>query len=256
VSPAAVSAETHYFDSGNFRLAVRLRGAGRPLIALHSLLSNGQFWIDSLPELGDARIVAPDARGRGLSSASQAPTDYSIGKLAGDVVCIADHLEIDRFALLGFSMGARTAARVASLHPDRVAGLGIFAPPTDSMESAGPRLFTSLSEKIKRDGFDSAAESLQATRPELARLMSNTPRQGLAAALRGLHDEEFVPNSRELGAIRCPTIVVGLENDPHPLATAERYARDIPGAQFRLSRWADRKSELPKLAADVLSLSD
>jgi pimeloyl-ACP methyl ester carboxylesterase len=206
--------------------------------------------------LGDARIVAPDARGHGLSSASRAPTDYSVGELASDVLCIADHLEIDRFALLGFSMGARTAARVASLHPDRVAALGIFAPPPDTMDSAGARLFISISEKIERDGFNSAVESLHVTRPELARMMLNTPRQGLGAALRGLHDKEFALSSRELVAIQCPTIVVGLENDPHPLATAERYARDIPGAQFRLSRWADRKSELPKLAADVLSLSD
>lgn len=46
--------------------------------------------------------------------------DYALDTMVADVAALCDSLQFDKFHLLGFSMGARVAARFAELHGRRV----------------------------------------------------------------------------------------------------------------------------------------
>ena len=100
------------------RLRVRQFGV-RPAVAticLPGLASNSRVY-DALGEYCEARrggIIAVDLRGRGWSEITP-PGTYGWEQHAGDVFDIADALEIERFTIVGHSMGAFVAMTAASL---------------------------------------------------------------------------------------------------------------------------------------------
>jgi N-formylmaleamate deformylase len=69
-----------------------------------------------------------DVRGRGLSEAGPG-LDYRLDTLAADAAAFADALNLDRYALVGHSMGARIAVRAARVHRLRADRLVIVDPP-------------------------------------------------------------------------------------------------------------------------------
>ncbi|MFJ1472472.1 alpha/beta fold hydrolase [Massilia orientalis] len=69
-----------------------------------------------------------DVRGRGLSEASDT-LDYSLAAQAADVAMFAQALGLNRYALVGHSMGARIAARVARDYPQGLTRAVLVDPP-------------------------------------------------------------------------------------------------------------------------------
>jgi pimeloyl-ACP methyl ester carboxylesterase len=115
-------------------LAVHRVGVGRPVVLLHGLFSSADMnWIrfghaETLAAAGFEAIM-PDLRAHGASAKPQEPTAYPRGVLARDVAAVAEALALAEFDLVGFSLGARTAASavVEGLAPRRLvlAGMGL-----------------------------------------------------------------------------------------------------------------------------------
>jgi len=96
--------------------------AGTPtLVALHGITASHRSWPVVARALDGIRVVAPDLRGRGRSSALPGP--WGLRRLADDVAAMMDALEIERAPILGHSMGAFVAVCLAHQHPDRVESL-------------------------------------------------------------------------------------------------------------------------------------
>jgi len=69
-----------------------------------------------------------DVRGRGLSQAG-AELDYSLDAQAADVVAFAEALGLQRYAVVGHSMGARIGIRAARAKPAGLTRLVLVDPP-------------------------------------------------------------------------------------------------------------------------------
>ncbi|WP_395061632.1 alpha/beta fold hydrolase [Paraburkholderia silvatlantica] len=69
-----------------------------------------------------------DVRGRGLSSSSS-ELDYSLDAQAADLVAFAQGLNLDRYSVVGHSMGARIGMRAAWTRPSGLARLVMIDPP-------------------------------------------------------------------------------------------------------------------------------
>lgn len=115
-------------------LAVHRLGRGRPVLLLHGLFSSAEMnWI----RFGHAKVLAeagfeaimPDLRAHGDSAAPHDPAAYPPGVLVRDVRAVIEALGFDEFDLVGFSLGARTAAAavIGGLAPRRLvlAGMGL-----------------------------------------------------------------------------------------------------------------------------------
>jgi pimeloyl-ACP methyl ester carboxylesterase len=109
------------------------RGA-LPVVLVHSLAGNTNQWAAQLQHLRpNRRAVALDVRGHGRS---EPPKDgkYTIAAMAGDVAAVVDTLKLERFVLLGHSMGGGVALTYAGAHPERVAGLLLVDPIGDGTQ--------------------------------------------------------------------------------------------------------------------------
>ena len=67
-----------------------------------------------------ARVVVPDLRGFGASDKPRDPAAYAGSAMARDVLALIAHLGLDAADVLGFSMGALTAAELLALGDARV----------------------------------------------------------------------------------------------------------------------------------------
>lgn len=96
-------------------------GPGRPLLALHGHMSEGLSYAELAARLApEWRVLAPDQRGHGESDRA---ADYSREGYLADLKALMDHLNLDRAALLGHSLGAINAYQFAARHPERVTAL-------------------------------------------------------------------------------------------------------------------------------------
>lgn len=90
----------------------------RPLVLLHGLFGSSANWLGIARQLEpDWRVVVPDLRNHGRSFHDR---DVSYPALAGDVRALLDALGLERAALVGHSMGGKTAMWLALTAPDRV----------------------------------------------------------------------------------------------------------------------------------------
>lgn len=120
------------FDGVN--LKIHETGEGRPLILLHGLFSNADTnWIkfghaQLLAEAG-FRVIMPDLRAHGESDAPHDPAAFPHDVLIKDVQALIAHLQLSDFDLGGFSLGARTTAKLLTqgTQPGKaiLAGMGL-----------------------------------------------------------------------------------------------------------------------------------
>src|SRR5690606_26468171 len=102
------------------------RDVGQPdapaILFLNSLGTDMRIWNGVIEQLAaDYRLITLDQRGHGQSDVPEGP--YSIDGLAGDVLELAERLDLERFSLAGVSVGGMIALRVAIDHPERLVSL-------------------------------------------------------------------------------------------------------------------------------------
>jgi pimeloyl-ACP methyl ester carboxylesterase len=104
---------------------------GRRVLLLHGFPQTSWAWRDELWALGAAgcRAVAPDLRGYCSGARPPDEGDYTPEKLLGDVMALADAMEMRTFDLVGHDWGGLLAWLVASRHEDRVRSLTVVSTP-------------------------------------------------------------------------------------------------------------------------------
>ncbi len=115
-------------DTGTASIAWTRRGDGPPLLAINGYAATAADWDPTfLGELArDLTVICPDNRGMGESGLGD-PAEITAASLAGDCLALLDRLEIERAAVLGWSMGGFVAQQLAALAPGRVSALVLLA---------------------------------------------------------------------------------------------------------------------------------
>lgn len=131
----AENPEPQFFESfDGTRLAWREVGQGRPVLLLHGYFSDAfTNWIryghaEAIAAAG-YRVIMPDLRAHGSSDKPHEAAAYPPDALAMDAEALAAHLGLNDFDLGGYSLGARTTARLLArgMKPTRVifSGMGL-----------------------------------------------------------------------------------------------------------------------------------
>jgi pimeloyl-ACP methyl ester carboxylesterase len=106
-------------DLNGSQIHYEVHGEGDPLICVHGLGCDRRAWALQIEPFSERyRAVFFDNRDVGQSSL--ATEDYTTADMAGDVLALADHLELETFHLLGISLGGMISQQVALAAPERV----------------------------------------------------------------------------------------------------------------------------------------
>jgi pimeloyl-ACP methyl ester carboxylesterase len=146
-----------------------------PLLALHGWLDNAGSFARLTPRLARRwQVVALDLPGHGHSGHLPAGASYHYVDYVQAVLAAVDALQLDRYVLLGHSLGAGIASLVAAARPERIERLLLI-------EGLGPL-------------GDDGAHTLQRFRDALA------PREGNGKPLRTFRDVAQAINARSIAS--------------------------------------------------------
>jgi len=100
---------------------------GEPLLFLHGMGSNKKAWAKNIHELKNTqRCIALDLPGYGASAGLK--EEYTISTAARKILEFIELKNIQKFTLIGHSMGGHLSMELARLRPDRVKQMILVAP--------------------------------------------------------------------------------------------------------------------------------
>jgi proline iminopeptidase len=200
-----------------------------------------------------AQVVYLDHRGNGRSERS-AREQWNLARWADDVRAFCDALGIERPVVLGQSFGGMVAMAYAARHPDHPGKLVLSSTSArmrlDRVLAVFERLGGAEAREAARRYWEKPGED---TLPDYTRLCfplySRTPRDPDANARTvwnfdvmfhfGADEDRRFDLLPELARVRCPTLVLGGEDDPiTPIEDQEDIAGALPPGLARLERFA------------------
>ncbi len=134
---------THRTVAANgITLHITEQGSGPLVLLCHGWPELAYSWRHQMPALAQAgyRVVAPDMRGYGGSSAPHSIADYAITDLVGDMVALVAALGETRACIVGHDWGANVAWSAALLRPDLFTAVAALSVPHRPRNPAAPPL--------------------------------------------------------------------------------------------------------------------
>ena len=233
----------HYLDWGN---------KDKPTIVfLHGGALNAHTWdLVCLALRDDYHCVALDQRGHGDSDWSE-DADYTMDAQLGDTLGFVDHLGLDKFILVGMSLGAINSLAFAINHPERLSNLVII--------DAGPEMRRPGSSRIR--DFVNGVQDTVTIDAIIAKALEFNPRRDPKILRRSLmhalrqqpdgtwrwkydtrrfkvldqekHRAERAALADGLSRITCPTLIVrGGESDVFHEEDGIKLAARLPDGKF------------------------
>jgi pimeloyl-ACP methyl ester carboxylesterase len=124
---------------------------GPTVVLCNGLGTNPYFWPALLDPACGVRVVSWNHRGTGGSQRPEDPERCGIEEFVEDALSVMDAFDLDRPALVGWSMGVNTMYELALRHPERVAGMfAVCGVPGDTFSTMlGPlRLHRSVAKLV------------------------------------------------------------------------------------------------------------
>lgn len=214
----------HYVQTKDAKIYYEIYGKGQPIALLHggilgSTSEMAQF-IDSLKQ--NHQVIALSTRGHGKSEIGQLPITYE--KKADDVMAVINAVTNEPVIILGFSDGAYTGYKVASMYPEKIKKLIAIG--------AGEQIPGLRKVVFNAKDFLSFGttfwEQRKALMPEPQRL------EEFWASMENFYNT-MTASKALLGSIKCPVLVMAGELDRNaPLPTIINAYNMIPSCQLSI----------------------
>ncbi len=221
---------------------VALRHAGCDQILFHhGIGASAELWTGWRPALSDRyRLVAFDMRGYGRSHVPPADFKWSLDQLVDDVFAVADAAGLERFHLVGESIGGTVALAAVLARSERIASLTV---------SNGAHLGASIQRveawrrQLDEGGVKAWSDAFMVDRfhegalpPErwvwFAAQQEKWPRDSILNALSVLVGTDLTTRLRE---IRCPTLLLHPDGSPFiPVPIMAELHRHLPNAELNV----------------------
>jgi pimeloyl-ACP methyl ester carboxylesterase len=263
--PRPALAADGVFDSNGVKIRYVTEGKGEPVVLIHGWMGDSSMWgrdragntkLNTTAAKG-FQLIALDCRGHGKSDKPHDPGKYGT-EMAADVVRLLDHLKIEKAHLIGYSMGAMIAGKVAATHPERVLSVvyGGQAPLIAGEKSAGSSEVEIFARAVD-EGKDLGAYLIAVTPPgrlkptpeqakAFAKLMfAGKDVKALAAAGRSLKNLEVT--GEQLKKCKAPILFIHGGNESALVKDRVTAVRKLLGrGEVRIIEGADHMTTLTR----------
>lgn len=252
---------THWFDLPIGRIRVRTGGSGPAIVFTHGLLVDGRIWDEVASAVAEQgfTVVMPDLP---LGAHTVAVADRSKLTTAGVADClfdVADALDIDRFAVLGFDTGGAVSQVATAARPERIERLALmscdafqhFPPPiikpfvwAASWQPAMSLVLKSLaSPRLQHLPLPLGLVAKHKLDPALVTAWSDPPandpgvRADVVVFIKQMSGADTMAAAEKLRKFHGPSMVMWSKQDKvFPRKDARRLAELLPGCELR---WID-----------------
>lgn len=209
-----------------------------PLVLVHGFMGGSGQWAAQAPLSATRRVIAVDLPGFGCSAES-VPLDR-IEDFATWVLNHLDMMKVERFDLLGHSMGGMVVQEMARQAKGRVRKLVLYSTGSEGVLPGRFETIETSMERALRDGAEATARRIAATWflhgeaaagfPAVATIAAQVR---LPAVLAGLEAMKAWSGSEKLSAIAARTLIIWGDHDrTYPWAQIETLWRQIPDSHL------------------------
>ncbi len=253
-------------EVNGLHLNIDITGDGFPLLALHGFTGSAMTWQPFAESWPQYRIMAVELIGHGASDAPADESRYTMARCTADLAALLAALDVERAALLGYSMGGRVALQFALAAPERVAAL-VLESASSGIDDAGERAARAaadraLADSIEREGIQAFVDRWEALpmwathaalpEPVRQRLRAQRLRNstaGLANSLRGMGAGAQEPVLNRLHELRMPVLLIAGEQDAKYRQLAYDMRERIRDAHINIVEGAGHAAHLERPAA-------
>jgi 3-oxoadipate enol-lactonase len=218
-------------------LHYRVDGAQDParpwLVLSNSLGTDLTMWAAQLAVFTQQfRVLRYDTRGHGHSAVPAG--SFGVDALAGDVIGLMDHLEIERAHFCGISMGGLTGIALGARHASRIDRLILC---NTAARVGSPEIWIPRAAKVRAEGMGGlvdavlprwfSAEFIESQPLAFAAIRDtflHTEREGYALNCEAINVTDL---HGDLAAIQAPTLVISGTDD---LAATPDQGRELAAA--------------------------
>lgn len=281
----ALGATVRYYDAGGIRTRAIEAGDGEPVVLMHGLSGHAESFIRNVIPLAQAgyHVYAIDAIGHGLSD-KPADVTYHSPTFERQLCGFLDAIDADPAHVVGQSLGAWTAWRVALAEPQRIRSL-------TSATGAGILLSDEGSKRQNQEIHKQVASvtaraieqpTLERVRARMEWLMA-APERATDELVETRYRMLNLPDSRamigrvtaeqtseenranlitedDLARTEVPVLLLWTDNNPTvPASVAERAAEIVPNARFEMiwdaGHWPqfEQPDEFHRILIDFMS---
>ena len=233
-----------YVNCQGARVAYQIDGNGPPLVLVHGTGGDADSnWGAFVERFGlEWTIIRPNYSGSGETRDDGRP--LSADYLAAQILAVADAAGAGSFHLVGFSLGAALAAKIAGDYPGRVRSLVLLAGFQSSRDARATLQFELWRDLIATDrqamarlilltGFSPDALSTfgpDETAQAIEDILATSDWDGMA---RQVELDLSIDVTRSIAGISAPSLVIGCIYDHMvPPSHARTLARAIPSARY------------------------
>jgi 3-oxoadipate enol-lactonase len=216
------------------------------ILLLHGNAESSLAWYAWVPKLTrHYRVVRPDMRGFGRSTAMPAEYEWTLDRLINDYCALMDHLDVAHFHLVGAKIGGTIARAFAARRPNRLITLTVVGTPPPFRVGAAERV-----SELVRD-FQTHGVEHWARQNMTGRLGSSFPPAGVEWWCEFMGRTAVSTQLGFMATIACADIRVDVPNIACPtlVITTERSGL---GSVEEMRAWQQqiRDSELLVLPGD------
>lgn len=218
-------------------LAWRETGRGPPVLLIHGVGLNADFWEPQIAALAPKRrVVAPDLSGHGQSAAL--PADAGLDLYVAAMAELIDGLGLSPVPVVGHAFGATVALGLALDYPQKVAAL-VALNPVYCRDAAARAAVEGRAQRAQSGAVD-VIGTLQRWFPDnpngplalkVASWLRAVDRKDYATAYRVFATADRLHEGR-LGGLTCRALfMTGVADANSTQAMSERMAREAPHGQ-------------------------
>jgi class 3 adenylate cyclase len=251
-------------------IAYGVAGQGPPLVVAPGWVSHLEYtfqephaaWVRRMAE--HHTFITYDKHGTGLSDRDR--TEFTIDAERRDLEAVVDHLGLEQFDLMGGSEGGPAAISYASLHPDRVRRLVLYATFADGPALAPPDFREAFVAVIRSSwGIGSKMLTdmlLPGADPQVAADFARMQRHSTSPSIAG-NIIEMIYRTDVTGllpSVKAPTLVIQRRGDrAFSVKHARILAAGIPEARLTLvegDQHMTSRGDMDTLANEILGFLD